>query len=529
MKSSSSSSSSSASTTDDSLIDSLKFPCLFYAFQSLNFRPHYTTRTIPSLSSNPTQFTKPNQANFDLLSKLFCLALILLLIIASRIEGRLSEFESGTKEINLVDMASSKEIPHSSRPTGQVRLTLSTKFGVPIHDNLIQEIILIQYREAPLYQAADNVAALVAAVREAGDNSLAMPISTRRSTMHKNASRSGPMGSLPSPPSSLPTHRSRSNAAVKTERGESAIDDDNNDEEMEDDEDDDFTKNRMRRASEGSQLLKDGKKANANDLKCDKCGKGYKHSSCLSKHLWEHTPEWSFTSKLLISKHQQVQLLEAAAVLVNMNQDAAANTPPDSAKDFQSDDQDSASPAASGSEDHDIDDRASSADTTPPPASMRHPYADGSYNYPKRYLGEIEYGRQSGIGFYPGSAPAGFGHARHQSRERRPPSSGMNGNKEDEGLTAAIELLSCGFASPGTPRSGLLIPQDAPLLPPRQRESFARESFTRGSYDPHQIHGDGDVQMEDGYDSVGDEDDYDRLSRGRSDEDDDGVFGRMEE
>ena len=30
---------------------------------------------------------------------------------------------------------------------------------------------------------------------------------------------------------------------------------------------------------------------------------------------WEHTPEWQYTSKLLISKHQQVQLLEAASVL----------------------------------------------------------------------------------------------------------------------------------------------------------------------------------------------------------------------
>ncbi|QSZ30575.1 hypothetical protein DSL72_000131 [Monilinia vaccinii-corymbosi] len=459
-------------------------------------------------------------------------------------------------------MASSKEIPHSSRPTGQVRLTLSTNLGSyprqshsRNHSHSISGGSLIPSSRVTRRKSVSsnvtsntsNVAAIVAAVREAGDNSLAMPISTRRSTMHKNASRSGPMGSLPSPPSSLPTHRSRSNAAVKEERGGSAIDDDNNDEEMEDDDEDDFTKNRTRRASEGSQLLKDGKKANANDLKCDKCGKGYKHSSCLSKHLWEHTPEWSFTSKLLISKHQQVQLLEAAAVLVNMNQDAVANTPPDSAKDFQSDDQDSASPAASGSDDHEID-RASSADTTPPPSNMRHPYAGGSYNKPRRYLADIEYFKQSNMAFYPGSAPAGFGHARHQSHERRPPSSGMNGNEEEEGLTAAIELLSCGFASPGTPRSGLLLPHAAPpvpeipaeylndmatsftpSLPPRQRESFARESFTRGSYDPHQIHGDGDVQMEDGDDSVGDEDDYDRLSRGRSDEEDDGVFGRMEE
>ena len=34
---------------------------------------------------------------------------------------------------------------------------------------------------------------------------------------------------------------------------------------------------------------------------------------------WEHSPHWSQTSKLLISKHQQVQLLEAAQILVHMN------------------------------------------------------------------------------------------------------------------------------------------------------------------------------------------------------------------
>jgi len=52
---------------------------------------------------------------------------------------------------------------------------------------------------------------------------------------------------------------------------------------------------------------------------CDTCGKGYKHASCLSKHKWEHSPHWTQTSKLLISKHQQVQLLEAAQILVHMN------------------------------------------------------------------------------------------------------------------------------------------------------------------------------------------------------------------
>lgn len=56
------------------------------------------------------------------------------------------------------------------------------------------------------------------------------------------------------------------------------------------------------------------------ELKCEACGKGYKHISSLAKHLWEHTAEWNYTKKLLISKHQQVQLLEAASILVSMNE-----------------------------------------------------------------------------------------------------------------------------------------------------------------------------------------------------------------
>ena len=45
------------------------------------------------------------------------------------------------------------------------------------------------------------------------------------------------------------------------------------------------TKNRNRRASEGSHLVKGGGKRVTSEVHCDTCGKGYKHSSCLTKHM----------------------------------------------------------------------------------------------------------------------------------------------------------------------------------------------------------------------------------------------------
>ena len=46
------------------------------------------------------------------------------------------------------------------------------------------------------------------------------------------------------------------------------------------------SKARIRRASEGSRLNKgEGKRTGGAELRCEKCGKGYKHSSCLTKHL----------------------------------------------------------------------------------------------------------------------------------------------------------------------------------------------------------------------------------------------------
>lgn len=97
---------------------------------------------------------------------------------------------------------------------------------------------------------------------------------------------------------SLPTQKIRLTFSGKSERlGESAIEDDDRMDYMGDEdgeEEDEAEQNssklpQARRASEGQHIMKDGKKPSSSDLKCDKCGKGYKHSSCLSKHLFVPT------------------------------------------------------------------------------------------------------------------------------------------------------------------------------------------------------------------------------------------------
>jgi hypothetical protein len=252
----------------------------------------------------------------------------------------------------------------------------------------------------------------------------------------------------------------------------------------------------------------------------------------------------------LISKHQQVQLLEAASVLVAMNNTPTATaaptvtTPPDSARDFISD-RDSASPAASGySEQQD----RGSADTTPPPQLDAFNAANASYrSFGKRYSNGSGLSRSYQTAPYGSSVAdsvpsvSGFGHFRQLSQDQRPTSSGRNATgQDDRELAAAVELLSCSFNSNGGSRT-VRLPADAPPVPPLPAQyldqgmlsgtsfinsypSRAPESFTRGEM--RRV----DAKMEESGESVmDDDDDEDMRSRARSDEDDDGVFGRMEE
>jgi hypothetical protein len=73
------------------------------------------------------------------------------------------------------------------------------------------------------------------------------------------------------------------------------------------------SKSRIRRASEGNRLSKggDGKRTSGSELKCEKCGKGYKHSSCLTKHL-------SVPQSLPLSSHILSRLMTIALSLAHL-------------------------------------------------------------------------------------------------------------------------------------------------------------------------------------------------------------------
>ncbi|RDX54456.1 hypothetical protein OH76DRAFT_1397757 [Lentinus brumalis] len=75
----------------------------------------------------------------------------------------------------------------------------------------------------------------------------------------------------------------------------------------------------------GIRVTKTGKKRGT-IFKCESCSKVYRHPSCLIKHRWEHSPHWREASKFLLSKHQQVQLLEAAAILSHLAPSASGGT-----------------------------------------------------------------------------------------------------------------------------------------------------------------------------------------------------------
>lgn len=226
-----------------------------------------------------------------------------------------------------------------------------------------------------------------------------------------------------------------------------------------------------------------------------------------------------------------------------MNVKDGSPTPPESTKDIHSETE-SMSPTASGYSDQ--GERHSSADTTPPPSNEAFSFGGMPYRN-KRLSSGSGFSRsyQSAPSLPPGSvqSTSGMGHFRNPSNDR-PTSSGHNNTgQDDRDLAAAVELLSCSFNSNNGSRGTVTLPADAPPVPPLPAQyldqatplttagfinSFPRrqpESFTRGDAG----RGNSDVRMEESPDSGADDDDFEMHARARSEDEDDGVFGRMEE
>lgn len=257
-----------------------------------------------------------------------------------------------------------------------------------------------------------------------------------------------------------------------------------------------------------------------------------------------------------------MQLLEAASVLVTMTQEDPAAEPPEADSEASS-----ASPDASS----ELRDGLSSAETTPPPMDE-----DGEDDYEmspeptdKRYsvgnsTGHFSHSyRSHPSSSFTSSAPwasPAFSHFRHSSIDTRPSTAEAKLHDDDEAdLAAAIGL--CNF---GTPRTGpVTLSPSIPPVPPlptryldqtgtcgNQSQSLGQEGiketgtdFTSStpnmffslSYNPslsYKVSDERDVKM-------GDTDRTTRQNRNAdvdfgnrpvaADDDDDGVFGRMEE
>ncbi|KAF9130312.1 hypothetical protein BGW39_003237 [Mortierella sp. 14UC] len=149
----------------------------------------------------------------------------------------------------------------------------------------------------------------------------ASPISSRRPSQSNRAQGSAATGGPQQPPTS-----SQQSMAMDEDD-----DDDDDDGEIKQE-----TRGRRRSNSLTSGLAQDGgankKQAqdgdHADTHKCTECGKVYKHPNCLWKHRWLHSQYWKSATKFLLSKHQQVQLMEAAAILLGMDESRQGDNDP---------------------------------------------------------------------------------------------------------------------------------------------------------------------------------------------------------
>lgn len=253
---------------------------------------------------------------------------------------------------------------------------------------------------------------------------------------------------------------------------------------------------------------------------------------------WEHTEMWSQTSRLLISKHQQVQILEAAKSLVGISK-CIPESYPDST--FEP-----SSPSLSGGFSEQLDGQ-SSARTTPPPQMDEDSSHTEMDEMTYSVASDDEEDARGGLSRQFGNDTARVPPSFHRYLEPSPTPAPIPGEADDQ---LARAMQNCGWTGstlsfdsvPVPPMSGQMpvhFLAQASLGQSPFLNSFpshqAPESFTRGSIEPaskSSVRGPRGYRSEEqdrDLDSRMDEDDDDLRSRSRSDEEEDGVFGRMED
>ena len=140
-------------------------------------------------------------------------------------------------------------------------------------------------RKSMTSTVANNAAAIAAAINGNDEKSLGTSLSNRRSlTLKYNGGIRASESAMAENTAGLMSESGyvqNQNGGRRPERDESAIDDGL----LAEGNNGTNSKGRARRASEGAYLSKSEGKRASGELRCEKCGKGYKHSSCLTKHL----------------------------------------------------------------------------------------------------------------------------------------------------------------------------------------------------------------------------------------------------
>lgn len=171
------------------------------------------------------------------------------------------------------------------------------------------------------------------------------------------------------------------------------------------------------------------------------------------------------TSKFLISKHQQVQLLEAASVLMAINKDGTVV----SGTVLEESDNSSASPAASGSSDaidFESDDDRSSRTSTPDHVEHAKPDHLGqrvrSDSYNSAFVGSYQSTVATSLAASSVPTYGGYAMGRQWSTNSRPSTSQGLSDDESADLTAAAR----GLQLIGTPRTmPMVLESDVPPVP----------------------------------------------------------------